>query len=371
MEIEIKSAARLHLRDPQPGIYQSVPFKKYARIQAINQTSLKKILVSPLEYRAAIDKHDDDSPALQAGRIIHLLCLEPRSVPSRVAVWPAERKGMAWDIVRTTHAQAKTEFVVFPGEFRRGKEWTAFKQEHPNATITTRGEWDTAAAFVTANGNKSNPIHKRELVTQTEFDRLKTMAAAVRKHPLGDVLRKTPETQQWRELTLVWREELQQGGIILCKARLDLIFIDDALDETIVDLKTTRRKTAKEFAQDCRTFGYDFQADWYSRGWRNLTGRKLPHNHQFQFLTVESDHLDVNRYWLPEDALTAGRVKVQRALDRLTFCQNMNYWPGANDDKAEELPAHPWFYDDAIDSGALSGFGDTTTPLPELEDINA
>ncbi len=371
MEIEIKSAARLHLRDPQPGIYQSVPFKKYARIQAINQTSLKKILVSPLEYRAALEDVDDDSPALQFGRIIHLFCLEPRSVRSRVAVWPGERKGLTWEVVQATHNRTKKDVVVYSGDHRRGKEWTTFKADHPDATIVTRLEWDTAAAFVDKNTNKTNPIWKRELVTQTEFDRLKTMAAAVRKHPLGDVLRKTPETQQWRELTLVWREELQQGGAILCKARLDLIFVTADLEEIIVDLKSTRRKTAKDFAQDCRAYGYDFQADWYSRGWRKLTGRPLPHNYQFQFLTVEGDHLDVNRYWLPEDALTAGRVKVQRALDRLTFCQNMNYWPGANDDKAEELPAHPWFYDDAIDSGALSGFSDTTTPLPELEDINA
>jgi hypothetical protein len=371
MEIEIKSAARLHLRDPQPGIYQSVPFKKYARIHAINQTSLKKILVSPLEYRACIEKADTDSPALQFGRIIHLLCLEPRSVRSRVAVWPGERKGLTWEVVQAAHAGKKKDVVVYAGEHRRGKEWTTFRADHPNAVILTRSEWDAATDFVAKHTNKSNPFRKREIVTQTEFDRIKRMAAAVRKHPLADVLCKTPETQQWRELTLVWNEPLPNGDTILCKARLDLIFVDQNLEETIVDLKSTRRKTAKEFAQDCRAYGYDFQADWYSRGWRALTGRKLPYNHQFQFLTVEGDNLDVNRYWLPEDALTAGRVKVQRALDRLTQCQSTNTWPGANNDQAEELPAHPWFYDDAIDTPALDGFSDTTTPLPELEDVHA
>lgn len=371
MEIEIKSAAKLHLRNPQPGIYRSVPFKKYAKVDAINQTSLKKILVSPLEYQACLAGMDEDSPALQFGRVEHLLVFEPRSVHARVAVWPGERKGLAWEVVKAYNERSKDfRFVVYPGAARRGKDWTAFKEANTDAFILTQPEADQANAFIAKNTNKANPLWKRELITQTEFDRLKTMAKAVAKHPLGQILQKTPQTQQWRELTLVWREELKQGGTILCKARLDMVWVNEDLEEIIVDLKTTRRKTRVEFARDCREYGYDFQADWYCRGWRALTGRKVLHNYQFQFLTVEGDHLDVNRYWLPEDALICGRVKVQRALDRLTFCQSMKYWPGANDDKAEELPAHPWMYDDATDAGALTGF-DSATTLPELEDVNA
>lgn len=355
-EIEIKRS--MDIRKPEPGIYEGISFKRYCKIPAVNQSTLKEILKSPKHYRAATEKAEQDTPAMRDGRIIHSLVLEPRSVSSRVAIWPEERRaGLVWEAVEWiwqgefTNAPARLErmvekFRTFSGEARRGKEWKTFKAEfdadaeNADKKILTAPEMAAAWEFIKANDSGRTPFETRELVTQAEWDRLKEIADAMREHPLSGPLkiRKSDKGNAWRELTLIWIENTDAGDV-LCKARLDLVRLAEEGSPLPVvrDLKKTATDSEREFAGTVRRYGYDFQREWYCRGWDKLTGQWLPASN-FRFVTVGAlaPH-DVNDYALPEVALHAGKYHVERALDRLAECRASDTWPGENADEPKTL----------------------------------
>lgn len=355
MTIDIQTKG-LRVRNPQPGIYAGVSFRRYCQIDAENQTYLKKIvMLSPLHYRHAKDNSQEtDTPAMQAGRIVHTYCLERRSVASRVAVWPGERRGKAWEAVARFYDAEAFDIespdalgidVVDAGS-RNAKEYKERAATAPEGIdlILLSGEWQAAADFIAANHANTNPFSARELVTQTEWDRLKEQAEAVRNHPLGVFLKnsKRAEVEKHRELTLIW-EEFRGATRILCKARLDMVTIahhQNDISVWIADIKTTRESTKRGFERAVANLGYDFQREWYCRGWRALTGMKLQ-PWQFSFLTVENAApWDVNFYDLPDEACDVGRVLVERALDLYAECCAERRWPGANNDQAETLTGY-------------------------------
>lgn len=385
--IEIKT--KLDVRRPEPGIYEGISFKRYCRIEAVNQSTLKEILKSPRHYKAAIDKGETDTPAMRDGRIIHSLVLEPRSVSSRVAVWPNDtRAGLVWEAVNWIWSgdmdtgeteddrnslrdwRIRSRFSVFDGEARRGKEWKAFKAAHDanedkdGYKILTQPEFDTVNEFIAANDSGRTPFETRELVTQPEWDRLKTIADAMRDHPLSGPLkiRKSDKGNAWRELTLVWVESTDAGDV-LCKARLDLVRLPGSATDLarqvkadlaaesginlslamVHDVKKTATEDEHGFARAVSAYGYDFQREWYCRGWDKLTGQWLPRGN-FRFATVgASAPHDVNDYALPEIALHAGKYLVDLALERLTECRVDDYWPGEHEDQPRELKGYrPW-----------------------------
>lgn len=314
----------LHVLRPEPGVYRNVSWERYRKIDAVNQSSLKNILVSPHEYQAKLER-DLESKALMAGSGIHGLVLEPRSVGSKFAVWPGDRRGLVWQAVDTIHDFGLEEFhryfVVFDGEARRGKVWTTFKDKNAGMFILTQTEWEEVNGFISANTAASNPFQDRSIVTATEWEAWSRYAEAVKDSPYAaELTRRGPA--EWNELTLVWEEE----GI-LCKARIDRAsIVDNRL--VIRDLKTTREKTRADFARAAHKLGYDFQAAWYLRGIEALTGKRL-HHYEFLFYTIEHECLDVGCYYLPEEGISCGRLLIERALKSYRECQALGIWPGA------------------------------------------
>lgn len=352
MKAEIKSNSELDVKRPEPGIYAGVPFGKYCRLDAENQTTLKSILVSPLHYREAKKKNAErDSVALRDGRIVHSMVLEAGAVASRVAVWPKERRGKLWDAVAIRHegGTLAENFAVFDGKVRNGKAWEAFraemKENKDTRDVLLEKEMEQVEEFVMANDSGRTPFEEREIVTETEWEKLKEMGGAVKGHQLFDPLRKrrteatkeaNNQAESHRELTLVW-VEITDDGDVMCKARLDDVSIDLQGQVTVNDLKTTRAKTQREFERAVVDYGYDFQREWYCRGWDRLTGEYVSAD-RFRFLTVQNAApWDVNDYALPEIAIHAGRYLVDQALERLTACRKSDKWPGLNDDEPVTL----------------------------------
>lgn len=376
MEIQLKAPESLDIENPAPGIYPGVPFSAYCQVDAVNQTSLKVLHdISPREYRIRLEE-DTDTPARQFGRGVHTAWLEAHEFRNRYAVWDGERKGAEWKALKRLQAcwpNAPKEVGVSLANSRNCKEWKSEKWEERQTIRLLEKEWRAIFFFARANDSKEAPFDTREIITQSEFDAIMDAAETLAQHPLTEKLKPSVDRQQWRELTLIWMEDamVNQGvtGHILCKARLDLVHVDEELVPYIYDLKTTRRKTRAEFAKDAHNLGYDFQAEWYCRGFRKLTGIRLE-PWQFRFLTIESEHLDVNEYWLPEGAFTDfARVAVDRALDSLAHCRATDRWPGANDDRPDELTEYfPWKAGSGATAASLSGFSEPT-PIPEAEEF--
>lgn len=100
-------------------ITRGLPFVDYLAIDAVHNSTLKAIDVSPKHYAHARRNTRKDSPALVIGRVLHSMLLDPE--PPHVA--------------------------VYEGKVRAGKEWLAFCAAHPNETILKRSELEDCAAM--------------------------------------------------------------------------------------------------------------------------------------------------------------------------------------------------------------------------------
>jgi hypothetical protein len=98
-----------------------VTYAEYARINAINWSTLREIGRSPLHYRYLLEHGRADTATLALGRAVHTAVLEP------------ERFGL--------------EYVVFGGPRRAGKEWEAFKTANEGVTILKADEYAEAVAM--------------------------------------------------------------------------------------------------------------------------------------------------------------------------------------------------------------------------------
>lgn len=143
------------------------------------------------------------TPALEAGRIIHMAVLEPHRFDAQVAVMP--------DVDRRT------------------KEGKALYAE-----------------YVAANEGKT-------LVSAADHETYKLMQSQVW---VDDTARKLLEKGD-AEVSVFWEQDGLQ-----CKARFDFI---SALG-VAVDLKTTQSSKPESFAYDAYKYGYHRQVAWYMRG---------------------------------------------------------------------------------------------------------
>jgi exodeoxyribonuclease VIII len=177
----------------------------YAEINAVNWSTLSVMDRSPLHYRYALEHPREDTDALQFGRAVHCLILEPDLYRDRYAVW--------------TGADRRT---------RAGKEaWLAFQDELDGRTVL---DSDTADAAHNA-----------------------AMAAlgvpSVRNLLLGASV----------EHTITWTDPVTH---IDCKGRLDAL----RSPGRVVDIKTSRDISPKRFASAAAALRYHGQLAFYHDG---------------------------------------------------------------------------------------------------------
>lgn len=264
---------KLNSRNPKPGAYLGVPADTYHGANALNNSSLKKMLTSPKHFQLP----REDRPALLYGRLYHELTLTPR--------------------------QFKSNWAIYEGAARRGKAWEEFQAEHAG----------------------------KDICTVKEHTEAKALAKAVRQSDLGTEYLKGAGHN---EVSLVWHEEVD-GMPLTLKCRTDRLAIRDGVP-CVVDLKGTTASNKDEFARDAAKYHYEMQAAWYMRGVEQALGVELS-NEDFVFLAVEKSTLITCAYWLPEDAVHYGRQKMDGALRRYVQCVRENRWPAPNNGKAEEL----------------------------------
>ena len=93
---------------------------EYRSIKALNWSTFKHFLTSPLHYKHALTAPNEDTTGRLIGRAVHALVLEERE-----------------------------DFVVFEGD-RRGKAWTEFRDQNSGRDILRAVEADTVRAMAAA-----------------------------------------------------------------------------------------------------------------------------------------------------------------------------------------------------------------------------
>lgn len=200
-------------------------------------------------------------------------------------------------------------YAVYTGARRAGKDWEAFQVANEGKTILKAEEYENVIAM--RDAVLAHPAAMRHL----------TGGAA--------------------EQTLCWTD--RDTGIE-CKAR------PDYLGACIVDLKSTKDASPREFGRTAARFGYHCQLTFYRRGARAVLGREL----EPILIAVEAEapH-DVAVYRIDADTLLAADDEISALLERVAECRRDDHWPGATDDVQDlELPGWALATDD--DDGELT-----------------
>jgi len=255
----------------------------YHAHSAVSKSHLDKVSRSAAHYWAAyLDPNrepPEPTPAMVLGTALHTAVLEPN----------------LWD----------EQFVVPPQAFDR----------------RTKAGKELAQAFEAEAQGKT-------VLTPDDGDRIRRMADAVHQHPASSFLLDLPGT---REASYFWTDD--DTGLE-CKCRPDWHSADRRI---LVDVKTTKDASPREFARSVAAFRYHVQANWYQR--------PFPEAEQFLFIAVESQapHL-VAVYAATPEMVAAGGRAADRDLRQIASCRLTGVWPGYSDQiQPIDLPA--WCHD--------------------------
>lgn len=264
---------------PQNGVHPKMTRAQYDALARTNFSTLKHIGRSPLHFRAQELRLDEtDTNARKLGRVRHLAIFEPEQFKAEVAVWR--------------------------GGARRGKEWGAFEDAHPD----------------------------KEIITESEYEAIVVLAHAVRSDATAAKYLQGGRS----EVSVLWTQTAPAlGGVpgyrFDCKGRLDFVGA-----RAIVDLKSCKDASPPAFGRHVWNYKAHVQAAWYSDGYFAATGQRLP----YVLIAVESAApFAVQVYRVPEPIIELGRDEYRGWLDRLNFCRTENQWPGYADAELDlELP---------------------------------
>ena len=270
-------------------LIRNLDFPAYRALDGLSISNLKVLRDSPMKYRHNLMTPREETAAMALGTAAHCAILEP--------------------------AKIKSEYVLWDGGTRRGKDWEAFKVDNAGKRILTVDE------FETING-------MRKAVRQ--------FAPAARYLAEGEA-----------EISMTWADP-ETGRA--CRGRMDWLTKIDGRD-IIVDLKTTRSASAFGFGSQAAKLGYHLQIAYYFDGFHEITGR-YP---DMKILAVESSSpFEPAIFSVPEDIILQGREEYRNLLTRLTECERANNWPPALETE-EPLTLPSWVY--GSEDSDLSGLG--------------
>lgn len=271
----------------EPGVY-FLQRDEYERLPRVRWSTLKLLDISPAHYHQALLESYADTDFKKLGRACHLGVYEPEMFKATCVVWE--------------------------GKVRRGGDWDAFVDRHPDSEILTVHQYETALAVGRAV-------------------RSCTMARPFIEGGKGEV-------------TVLWR-----SGDVDCKSRIDFVSESGAL----VDLKTVNRlggAAPTTFGWTCKNMKYVAQAAFYRRAYQSVTGKLLPY---FLIAAETMAPYAVQVYQLSPSQLEDGEKHYEQLLEVYRGCRDRSRWPAYADEVLPlELPA-TWSDENIEDMGLTFG----------------
>lgn len=265
----------------------------------LNWSTLRHIATSPKLLKWRVEHPTPDSDALKLGRSIHCAILEPQEF------------GKRW--VAATTCQAKTgkgEPCKSDGSLYYMGSWYCRVRGHAPAEATP------------------TPGEGVEVMTSEGLELTRVCAASVAAHgPASKLL-----TGGHAEQEIEWTDP--ESGIE-CRGRIDYLRPND-----LIDLKSTRRETIREFTADCARNLYHAQLAWYTDG--AIQAGRLPADAGLPYVVAISteEPYDVVAFQLSKVSLEAGRILIRDLIKKYQECQAAELWPGLAPDLAVlDLPS--------------------------------
>lgn len=258
------------------GIIPGIPIEEYHSHKSVSKSQLDQMAKSPAHYLASLTTPRKETAAMRIGSLFHGMVLEG----VKVAVAPQCDK-------RTKEGKAI---------------YAEFEAAHAGA----------------------------EIVTADEGEMLFGMVKSVMAHPAARALLNGPGIA---EGSCFWFDE-RSGE--LCRCRPDFYREDLGI---IVDLKSTRDASPKEFARSIANYRYHMQSAFYQDGVESSTGDFVK---GFVFVACESTApYAVAVYQLDMQGVEAGRIEYRRLLLDLADCKASGKFP-AYSDRIETISLPTW-----------------------------
>lgn len=269
------------METPGPGVYPGTPMQVYHGWDAASNSRLSRLLKSPAHLKAYMEEPQADTAALALGRAAHSAILEPDDFGTRYRCGP-------------------------PGDRR---------------TKAVREAWDALEAEVGAGSVLTASDYSACLRMRDSVHGLRAAKSMI--SGSGEV-----------ELSYLWEVD----GL-LCKGRMDR-HSPELAGGAIVDVKTCRSASRREFEKSIFSLGYHRQGAFYLMG---AQARRLPARH-FVILAVEkTPPYAVAVYRLTEGAIDAGEEQIRPLLSKYAECMARNEWPGFPDEVVDvALPDYAW-----------------------------
>ena len=252
--------------------------EEYHKSDALNFSSLVKLLKSPAHYKQSLIAPIEQTKAMAFGSAVHLAVLEPEKFKAAYCVQPKINK---------TTKLGKIEF----------EDWCAEN-----------------------TGKKSLDIEDTQKIIR--------IVESINNHPIASQLL----TKGVAEKSVFWKDPISD---VLCRCRPDY-WRDDGV---IIDLKTADDASVDGFKRSIATFNYHLQSSWYLEGVGATVGKCLS---EFCHLVIEkTEPFAIAIYTLDDVSLAAGSDKIRELLELYTKCKQENYWP-AYSPNIQNIRIQPW-----------------------------
>ena len=264
-------------------IIANMPFEEYLRQPAISCSQLKHLACCPKAFKYfVIDANEqEDTEAMQLGRALHTLVLEPNLFAK--------------------------EYVILPKVKGKGPAYKAKQQLELGSKVL----WDT------------------------EHDVLVEMRKAIEAHQYaGRFLEGTKN-----EASIFWKSELETSGID-CRGRIDAIK-NNGSDIVLVDIKSTVDASESAFTRQIFQLKYYMQAAYYLDGYEAITQTRP---NFFVFIAIEKKPPYLCAVYLlsaDSDAIIYGRQEYIRLLSKYKTCLDSDNWSEGYDNPCNVL-LPPW-----------------------------
>lgn len=332
----------------RPGVYRGVSNDAYHHGPGDSKSGLDLVHKAPINLHAvrtgAIERKP--TPAQALGTAFHALVLEPDVFAAEYAL-PFVTPPGALCTVDDIKAALSEAGAVFKASAKKADLETVVRMELPDAVLLT----DARAAYDAENAD-------RQIIDQSDWDRLHRMRDAVMAHPAARKLLSAPGEA---ELSAYWHEPAvdpltgeqltNEDGTpaeLLLRCRPDFW----RYDGIIVDLKSASPDAAgpDEFARHILNWRYHVQHAMYLRGAAEAlraasrdtamaaTVARFAAPKAFVFVAVENDACVVDGiakgvgvYQLQPDSVALGAAEMREDIATLHACTKANRWPGYSD----------------------------------------
>jgi len=253
----------------------------YRKEPGVNQSSLKKILLSPAHYQAALKFKMIPTPAMEMGTALHALSLDGEAAFDKGYIKKPDGLSLAT---------------------KEGKAWKA----------------EVGRKKVLSSGGKDDPWGSVQGMNES-LKRLQWF------NPSQD------DYIKHNEVSIYW-----DWMGVKCKARLDRVAIEEGL---VLDLKTTDTVEPDLFLKKVIGLGYDFQAAYYAKAAEVAFGKPF----KFLFVAVERKApYTVDIFEATPDMMEEAMYKCEKALKTYALCQENNSWPN-RDPIVRQLDYPSWY----------------------------